>query len=171
MAKKKILWWMLGSIGILVIVGFLFLAKFISSELDFNSVDQKLFEVIEGRNENTITEAISQGANPNLKIMGRPLLFLGIEEGDIFYIKILVQNGADINIKSKFGRTALHEAALYGQVYIVKFLLENGANVNAKNPRGETPLFYAEEGLIVGPSRTEKHKEVATLLRKYGGTK
>ena len=171
MAKKKILWWILGSIGILVIVGFLCLARFVSSQIDLSSADKKLFEAIEERNENTITEAISHGANPNLKIMGRPLLFLGIQEGDIFYIKILVRNGANINIKSKFGRTVLHEAALYGQVHIVRFLLENGANVNAKNPRGETPLFYAEEGLIVGPSRTKKHKEVATLLRKYGGVK
>jgi ankyrin repeat protein len=53
---------------------------------------------------------------------------------------LLIDNGADVNIKSHDGGTALHAAAFFGQVEIVKRLLKEGADINVRNTRSETPL-------------------------------
>ncbi len=127
-----------------------------------------LVEALEARNASAVIMAVKNGENPNGKIMGRPLLFLGIDEGDAFNVKALLSAGANVDSKSNWGRTALHEAALHGQLEIAKILLDQGANVNAKNNRGETPLFYAEGGLIAGPKQTKHHREVAKLLIDHG---
>ena len=65
----------------------------------------------------------------------------------------------DVNIKNKFGATALHYASSKGYTKIVKFLLEKGSNSNEKSSSGWTPLHAAcAKGNI----------ECAKLLLKYG---
>lgn len=131
-------------------------------------VSESLMNAILNENSQGVLSAVKNGENPNRKILGRPLLFMGIAEGDDFCVKALVEAGADINARSAWGRTALHEAALNGQVEIAEFLLRHGADVNARNKRGETPLFYATGGMLVGPAMTERHKEIARLLLDNG---
>ena len=70
-------------------------------------------------------------------------LHTAIEYGNIKFIKLLLENGADINAKDKLGNTLLHFAAKYGKLEIVKLLLENGVDVNAKDNAGKTPLRFA----------------------------
>ena len=64
-------------------------------------------------------------------------------------VKILLDNGANVNIGDEYGWTALHSACEYGpKLETVKILLNAGANVNVKamndsqNP-GITPLHLA----------------------------
>lgn len=45
-------------------------------------------------------------------------------------IKMLLENGVDINSENKLGHTVLHKAAMKGHLELIKFLLEKGANVN-----------------------------------------
>lgn len=42
--------------------------------------------------------------------------------------KLLLKNGANLEIKDKGGRTALTHAALYGHAEICNLLLDHGAN-------------------------------------------
>ncbi|APR99067.1 ankyrin repeat domain-containing protein [Wolbachia endosymbiont of Folsomia candida] len=79
--------------------------------------------------------------------------------GHIRVVKYLVENGADINAKSKTGRTPLHYAVmhggmscsvngsincrLYGNLDKVKYLVEKGADVMAKDGNDKTPLDIA----------------------------
>jgi ankyrin repeat protein len=63
--------------------------------------------------------------------------------GDIDRVKILLQNGADINVQNISGRAALHCACLYGHIKIVELLLSYGADVNIKDNSNSTPLHYA----------------------------
>ena len=45
-------------------------------------------------------------------------------------VKFLIENGADIHVKSNQRLTCLHYAVISGECEILKFLLDNGANVN-----------------------------------------
>lgn len=56
-----------------------------------------------------------------------------------------MKNGANINILTKRGQSALHYAAEKGDESNVKFLIENGANLNIMDKFGKTPLHYAAE--------------------------
>ena len=87
--------------------------------------------------------------------------------GNIKAVKQHLAAGADVNSKSKHGRTPLHAAAVGGSKEIVELLLAKGANVNATfkagatlGGGGETPLDVAIE---------LKRTETADLLRKHGG--
>ena len=45
--------------------------------------------------------------------------------------RLLIEAGAEIESKTKYGYTALHLAAQYGHKLIIELLLERGANPNA----------------------------------------
>jgi ankyrin repeat protein len=61
-------------------------------------------------------------------------------------VRLLVDNGADVNIRSfSGGRSPLSLATLKGQVDIVGVLLDEGANIEAGDKFGATPLMTATE--------------------------
>ena len=75
-------------------------------------------------------------------------------------IKQHLANGADVNTKDRYGRTALLYAAYRENEEAIELLIAEGANVNAKNKKGRTPLNWAID---------LKRTEIADLLRKHGG--
>lgn len=84
-------------------------------------------------------------------------------------VKTLVEMGADVNVPTGTGWTALHAAAFGGANSIIEFLVSKGAKVNVQNGCGQTPLSLAEgtsaRGLL---ERVTPHKTTAELLRKLG---
>ncbi|MCJ1464991.1 hypothetical protein MMC07_003606 [Pseudocyphellaria aurata] len=59
-------------------------------------------------------------------------------------IKILRDQRIDINIKSAFGRTALHEAAFHGQSSTIELLLKfPGIEIDVRDDEGNTPFLKA----------------------------
>lgn len=58
-------------------------------------------------------------------------------------MKALLDSGLSPNIQDKYGRTALHAAALLGQLELARFLLSKGADVNARDRDGSTPLMIS----------------------------
>jgi ankyrin repeat protein len=104
-----------------------------------------------------------------------------LERTDI--VKILLEEGADVNAKDKYGRTALMIASEYGKrglerkyqtegpnlvgglnthyetAKVVKVLIENGADVNAQDDDGDTPLSNA---------LYQRHMEIIKELIKNG---
>ena len=81
------------------------------------------------------------------------------ENGDIEIVKLLIDNGSNIN-DLYYGYTPLHKAAENGDIEIVKLLLENGADINAvDDDYSRTPLHYAAY---------EGQKEVCQLLLEKG---
>jgi len=97
---------------------------------------------------------------------GRTPLFAAIYEEPLVFnripiVTLLIESGADINLKDERGNTPLHLAA-FGETEVVKLLLEQGADVNATNNAGETPLHKAVQ--------YPEHKVVCELLR-HGGNK
>ena len=70
-------------------------------------------------------------------------LIVAARRGYTKKIERLIQEGADIEAKDKYGWTALLLAASNGHIDVIEFLIEKGADVNAKNRCGETALVYA----------------------------
>ena len=56
-------------------------------------------------------------------------------------VKILIENGADVNFRNNDNSTALIEASSF-YYEVVKLLIENGADINAKDNEGKTALDY-----------------------------
>ncbi len=70
-------------------------------------------------------------------------LLLAVRKNYTGIVKALIEAGATVNCKDKYGRTPLHCAADYGHIETAKMLIEAGAKVNAKDKDGCTPLYWA----------------------------
>ena len=71
-------------------------------------------------------------------------------------VELLLDRGADINIRWDFGRTALHEAAIYGRASVVELLLSRGVEADARDLNGETALHGAAWGANSGHSLSSR---------------
>ncbi len=69
-----------------------------------------------------------------------PALLIAASHGHKSMVELLLSKGANPNVKSRGGTTALHEAASKGFVSIVEVLLASKAEVDARNDKEETPL-------------------------------
>jgi uncharacterized protein len=70
-------------------------------------------------------------------------------------VRLLIEQGADVNMAQAGGYTPLHQAAANGRADLVGILLEAGANQELRCHQGKTPMDYARE---------RKHDGVVQLL-------
>ena len=77
-------------------------------------------------------------------------------------VELLLEYGADINLKDKDGYTALHLAIKDNQPDMVKLLIENGADVNILTKDNRNPLFIAEK---------KQNEGIIELLKNAGARK
>jgi transcriptional regulator of NAD metabolism len=80
------------------------------------------------------------------------LLHFAANFGDTNVTKLLLEEGANIDIKDQNKNTPLHLAASNGHTDIVKLLVEKGSDLSAVNKDGGTPLqiaFYNNHTEIV----------------------
>lgn len=89
-------------------------------------------------------------------------------------VKLLINEGADLNVKKKdeTGGTALHMAASLGLVEIATALVEAGADINSTDKHGFTPLDETQwlaEAQWPRHDKQQARRRVAELLRKKGG--
>ncbi|MBV6496646.1 MAG: ankyrin repeat domain-containing protein [Acidobacteria bacterium ACB1] len=82
----------------------------------------------------------------------------------LYVIKLLVENGADVNAKTipggesgafmrdvrTKGETPLHRAAAYGDEAMIQYLLDHGADLQARDANGNSPISWASEHLRPG---------------------
>ena len=88
-------------------------------------------------------------------------LHTAVQDGDLQKVKLLVDQGEDVNEKSgRAGLTPLHFAALFGRKEIAEFLIAEGAIVDSRDVHDQmTPLHLAAY---------QRHTEVVELLVKHG---
>ena len=88
-----------------------------------------------------IKRYLSEGADINElspQIQMSPLAFATMM-GHTKAAELLIQLGADVNIKHEDGGTLLHLAVFVGRAEVAELLIKEGADVNAKNFRGDVP--------------------------------
>lgn len=60
-------------------------------------------------------------------------------------LRLLIESGAQVNVKQQAGSTPLHAAAQYGNLDMLIILLEHGADVNVRMEGGKLPADIARE--------------------------
>ena len=93
------------------------------------------------------------GGGGGTNIRNSPALLLAAGTGNVEIARLLLDNGADVNLgggQSNWhdhsnGETPLMKASAYGHFDMVKLFLDRGANVHAKNADGENALCKAAE--------------------------
>ena len=79
--------------------------------------------------------------------------------GEIERVKLLISEGADVNVKNNDGQTPLHYAARRGHKEIVEVLLAHGADVNIGANYNQTAAEFAMRS---------NHREIVQLLVSKG---
>lgn len=83
-------------------------------------------------------------------------LFEAVRKGDAAAVTALLDKGADVNAKFRYGQTALFKAAERGHAAVAKVLLDRGVDVTVKDTfYGTSAITWAIEG---------GHTEVVRLL-------
>jgi uncharacterized protein len=88
--------------------------------------------------ENTAITSLME-RNP----LGDTPLHTACSWGELEPVKVLLENGADINARGDHGASVLFNAIIGGNPAVVGLLLRQGADPNIKNDWGRTPLQYA----------------------------
>jgi ankyrin repeat protein len=71
-------------------------------------------------------------------------LYEAARKGDAAEVRAVLDKGADVNAKFRYGATALFKAAERGHTEVVKLLIERGADVNLKDTfYGATAISWA----------------------------
>ena len=83
-------------------------------------------------------------------------LHAGASRGGAEIVKMLLDAGADPNVKQERGFVPLHSAAANGNAAVVELLLKYGARADAKADDGKTPTDMA---------MAQGHKDLAEMLR------
>ena len=81
------------------------------------------------------------------------------KNGQIETVELLLQHGADVNLKNKRGLSALMLASQNGHIKVTKLLLERGAQINLQDEDGCSALILASQNRQV---------EIVQLLLQHG---
>ena len=104
-----------------------------NSEINFENPLMRLSTIgltIENILESALNDALSSAA----------------ENGHTDIVRILINEGAELNIRDKLDNTPLIKAAIGGYDNTIRELINEGAEVNVENVSGITPLTYAAIG-------------------------
>ncbi|MCD6581240.1 MAG: ankyrin repeat domain-containing protein [Desulfuromusa sp.] len=92
--------------------------------------------------DDVVLQLLVAGANPNL----RDCLDVAVRHSpSLVTTHLLLENGADVNVRDEQDMSALHFAALYGRTEHVRLLVKHGANVAFVAESGKTAEDYARE--------------------------
>ena len=122
---------------------------------------RKLLEALAKRDYRHATELAKTVDNPDYSDKsGATLLMCAAETGAKEVCRVLIERGADCNMKSANGTTALYVASQNGHTEVVRLLLGKGAATDLRSDNGATPLIAASQF---------GYTEIVSLLAEGGG--
>ena len=130
-----------------------------------NQTFNALHAAASGGNEDVILFLLDQGLPINSRTpQGWTPLFVAARDGRAEAAKLFVFKGADLNVPSDLGATALMMAVTQpfetekARLDLLEYMLKRGADVNLADKYGHTPLYYAQK---------QGNGAVVKLLEKY----
>jgi hypothetical protein len=94
----------------------------------------------------TLALGLTAAAQADPKQALNEQLYEAARKGDAAEVKAVLDKGADVNAKFRYGSTALFKAAERGHTEVVKLLIERGADVTVKDTfYGATALYWATD--------------------------
>lgn len=110
-------------------------------------ITRLLLDSAEQGSEVQVKFFITKGADVNAKDKdGVAALHYAAGRGELSMMKVLIKNGANVNIKNNYGgKTPLHYAVGKGNIEIFKCLINNNANINVKDKSGLTILHQISD--------------------------
>ena len=73
-------------------------------------------------------------------------LFDAAKTNDVKQVKQLIEKGASVKARNRFGNSALIYASKVGNIELVKYLLDEKSEINLVNTSGENALIVAARG-------------------------
>lgn len=117
-------------------------------------------------NEDVILFLLDQGLDINAVTPDNwTPLFIATRDGRAEAAKLLVFKGADLNMQTNLGTTALTMVVTQdypsekARLNLLEYMLKRGADANVEDIYHHTPLYYAQ---------TKGNQQVVDLLEKYG---
>ncbi len=133
-------------------------SKRLLSKADQQRVNKYLEDALVKRDVKLVQNALGAGANVKnyaflFDVLRKTLFGLNKEglggvsfgETDLGIIKLLIDNGFDINAQDESGVQLIHLAVRGESLEIVQWLIEHGAKLNARDKMGKEPIHYAAE--------------------------
>jgi ankyrin repeat protein len=119
----------------------------------FDAADvNALFEATGANHPEIVHYFLSHGAKVDARRRseGETALFRALGNGNLNHMTVLIQAGADVNLRNKAGDTLLMVASLRDEYEMVKFLKANSAKFNSPN---EELTFAASHGYVADIQR------------------
>ena len=124
-----------------------------------------IHEAVRQRDVEALRRELERGVDPDLRVSETdyrtPLQLLPRSfecSAEILQChRLLLENGASVDVRDSINDTALHDACLFGNSALVKLLIEAGADVHARGCQQNTPLH-----------QVKRHGSIARLLLRAG---
>ncbi len=149
---------------IAVVEGKLKILELLINKLDI-SIDRNKIPVLHYASFNSKIKIIRFLLKKNININAKytddkatPLIYALLNKS-LIAAKILINNGADVNIKNSYGWSPIYIATRNLNLDIIKLLLEKKVDVNAQTQNGGTPLILAVK---------KNNTEIAKILLMFG---
>lgn len=129
---------------------FLFAAALLSAAPAAAQYQSESYQFLEAVRNSKGDDVIAFLSKPGITVVnardrstGEGALHIVVKRGDDLYMRVLLQKGADPNIRDGQGNTPIILAVVGGYAELVDHLLAFKANVNLANNSGETALIRA----------------------------
>lgn len=112
---------------------------------------------------------VKHGDDVNANIRGYTPLFIAFKYEDENLIRLLIENGASVNVENNGGETPLFCAVRSENTSLILFLLEHGAiDVMKENFWGDCPLLLAQENAQYeqDPRKKAEWRKIVNIMKE-----